>query len=610
MRGWIRRYPPLITFIVALLIMLVIMPSALNLPQANPSTVLEYAPIPPEDETPPQQEGSLSSLGLGSTDTLSEEGPGDIGPLPKTGLGENPIVKRCVGDPPRQTEDLNSPPCVPFFEGENGGATFTGVSKDEVRVVVYTDTFQTTGGDRGYETTPDPGTICDIDSPPDQPGNTACLNGEGTQDHGNVDVVRGMSKFFNERFQTYNRHVHLFLYWSGHGSGGKASVRRSEAQDILERIKPFAALDYTIWGNSNAFIEAMVKRHVTIYGSYAMVPNKTYRENAPYLWSFWPDIEHQASLFYDYVCKRVAPFNVGPTGNSEQAGKKRRYGLLSTSDVNYPGQRQFAELMEAKLRKGCPNGAEVDIAGEYSYPRNAFETDTHPDAISRAQENIQRMQTDGVTTVLWLAGYETNHSKAAQAAGYFPEWVVAGDILNDQTEEAGGQEPEAWKYARILSNQLREDKTADIPCRQAYRESDPYATTNQTINACAVYRSFFMLFRGIQVAGPFLTPTAVDEGNHALPRTESKNPYIASCYYDPGDFTCVKDAQESWFDPSQPDPNGAINSMGCWRMSDYGLRHIAGTWNQANSAFGDPATAPCNSVSDFAVTQNLFGPAG
>jgi hypothetical protein len=609
-RAWIRRYPPLITFVVALLIMLVIMPSALNLPQANPTTVLEYAPIPPEDETPPQQEGSLSTLSLGTSDTLATEGEGDIGPIPQPGLGENPIVKRCVGDPPRQTEDPNSPPCVPFFEGENGGRTYTGVTEDEIRVAVYVDTFQTTGGDRNYETTPDAGLICDIDSPPDQPGNTACLNGEGSQDHQNVDIVRSFSKFFNDRFQTYNRHVHFFVYWSGHGSTGTASVRRSDAQDILERIKPFAAIDYTIWGNSEAFIESMVKRRVTIYGSYSMVPNEIYRDNAPFLWSFWPDLEHQVALFHDYVCKRIAPFPVGPTGNSADAGKKRQYGLLSTTDAQYPGQQKFAELMEARLRRGCPNGAEIDIVGEYTYPRNGFETDTHPDEISKAQENVQRMSADGVTTVLWLSGYETAHSKAAQTAGWLPEWVVAGDINNDQAEEGTGQDPNAWRYARIMSNQLREDKHADIPCRQAYREGDPYASDAQTINSCVIYRSFFMLFRGIQVAGPFLTPDAVDEGNHALPRRESSNPFIAACYYDPGDFTCVKDSQESWWDPTAPEANDALGEMGCWRMNEGGVRHTAGNWTQANTAMKNGAGDPCNAAGDFSINQNPFGPAG
>src|SRR5439155_17384244 len=51
-------------------------------------------------------------------------------------------VRRCVGDPPRQIEDPQSPPCVPYWQGDNGGATSKGVTADEIRIAVpkMTDT--------------------------------------------------------------------------------------------------------------------------------------------------------------------------------------------------------------------------------------------------------------------------------------------------------------------------------------------------------------------------------------------------------------------------------------------------------------------------------------
>ncbi|MEX2537782.1 MAG: hypothetical protein WD646_03925 [Actinomycetota bacterium] len=610
-REWLRRYPPLVTFVAAVLIMLVIMPSALNLPQANPTTVLEYAPIPPEDEDPPpQSEGSLSSLGLGTSDTVTTEAGGLAGDIPLPGPpGEAPIVKRCVGDPPRQTEDLNSPPCVPFFQGDNGGTTWRGVTKDEITIVVYVDgNTLLLGGDGGAETSPGAGTICDIDSTPNDPDNAGCINGEGTEDHFNVAIVRTLAKYFNDRFQTYNRRAHFYIYWGT--LGGSTTDKRSDAQDLFEQLRPFAVIDYSVFGEAEAFIEAMVKRGVSVYGSYALLENRIFRENAPFLWSFWPDVEHQVALFHDYVCKRVAPFPVGHTGVAEDRGKERKYGFLSTTDPLFEGQQAFAKLAKARLRRGCPNGAELDVVGEYTYPRDNFSTDTHPDAIAKAQENIQRMQADGVTSILWLGGYETAHSKASNSAGWFPEWIVAGDVGNDQTEEAGEQDETAWQYARIMSNQLREDKTADVPCRQAFREGNPTGSSADEVASCGVYRSFFMLFRGIQVAGPFLTPDAVDQGNHTIPRRESDNPYIASCFFDPGDYTCVKDAQESWWDATAPDPNNNVGQRGCWRMSDGGQRHLAGRFVQADGAFKRGPNVPCNAPTDNTSNINPYGPAG
>src|SRR3954466_4463963 len=75
---WARRYPPLLSIIVALVIVFAVLPSSLNLPQTNPTQTLEYAPVPPDkkDQTPPQQ-GNLSSLGLAGSASI--EGDGAIG---------------------------------------------------------------------------------------------------------------------------------------------------------------------------------------------------------------------------------------------------------------------------------------------------------------------------------------------------------------------------------------------------------------------------------------------------------------------------------------------------------------------------------------------------
>jgi hypothetical protein len=71
-------------------------------------------------------------------DALGGEGEGapPLPPLPG-GKGVNPSNKRCVGNPPRQTEDPTSPPCVAFFDGDNFGSTYQGVTGEEIRVLIY-----------------------------------------------------------------------------------------------------------------------------------------------------------------------------------------------------------------------------------------------------------------------------------------------------------------------------------------------------------------------------------------------------------------------------------------------------------------------------------------
>ena len=66
---WARKYPPLLAMALAVLIAVAVLPSALNLPQANPTETLEYAPVPPSDDDPPPPPaaGNLASLGLASS---------------------------------------------------------------------------------------------------------------------------------------------------------------------------------------------------------------------------------------------------------------------------------------------------------------------------------------------------------------------------------------------------------------------------------------------------------------------------------------------------------------------------------------------------------------
>ena len=97
------------------------------------------------------------------------------------------------------------------------------------------------------------------------------------------------------------------------------------------------------------------------------------------------------------------------------------------------------------------------------------------------------------------------------------------------------------------------------------------------------YRDYFMLFTGIQVAGPNLNPTTVEEGFQSLPRIVSDNPYKASCYFEVGDYTCVKDAMEEWWDPDRNAPGDSV--PGCWRMRNAGKRFIPGSWPRDDDVF-------------------------
>jgi hypothetical protein len=104
------------------------------------------------------------------------------------------------------------------------------------------------------------------------------------------------------------------------------------------------------------------------------------------------------------------------------------------------------------------------------------------------------------------------------------------------------------------------------------------------------------LFTGIQVAGPRLTPESMEKGFRAIPSIQSKDPYVPACFYEPGDFTCVKDATYMWWDPDAEtrDRLSGAPTQGCWRMREDGLRYLRDGWPRENVPARQQPADPCN----------------
>jgi hypothetical protein len=179
---------------------------------------------------------------------------------------------------------------------------------------------------------------------------------------------------------------------------------------------------------------------------------------------------------------------------------------------------------------------------------------------------------------------------------WYPEIVMAGDLTNDLGGPATFQDQTAFRHAWLVTQQLREDKRDDVPCKNAFREGDPFGSQDDEGRSCDLYRSFFMVFRSVQVSGPFLTPDAVDQGNHAVPKLPSGDPYTAACFFDAGDYSCVKDSHEEWWDPDAPDPDNDPGEKGCWRMVNEAKRYLAGTWEGTDKDVFKNPKDPCNNV--------------
>ncbi|HEX9888729.1 MAG TPA: hypothetical protein VGA69_04585 [Nitriliruptorales bacterium] len=587
------RYPPLTGALIAVLLAVFVLPSSLNVPQSNPTQTIEFAPVPPEDEQPPPPEtGDVNALGLGSSSTApSGDAPGGDGrggaelppvPVPE-GVGERPVTKRCVMTPtgPRQTEDPMSPPCVAHFEGDNGGATYRGVTREEVRVVIYLDPSTTSGTESDSAESSQRGCV-DLGK---EPGGSETITPK---------YMRVFQQYFNFRYQTYGRSAHFWVCFASSNDDGTRTPehRRADAADHLANVDPFAVIMSQIRnGLEDAYVDPMASAGVLVFGSASgSRPAEYFRRFPGLVWSYLPSVEEQARLYATYVCTKVLGHPVVDSGNDAWNGGSRTFGWLQTTDQTKPNLLRFAEVAREPI-EGCG----VVFADEATFP-NAGQINQArggDPAANYARANMASFQRNGVTTILWPGGYETDHGKAAQTLGYAPEIIVAGDGLLDGTVGGSYQNQGFWSHAWTATQQVRVVGGGEDPCRRALRETYPEAGEGDMTRICSFpyYRDLRQLFTGIQVAGPNLTVGSVDQGFHAIPGVPSDDPQVAACFYNPGDYTCVKDGTSEFWDPQ------GTATGGCWRMVEGGRRYLADEWDRGNIDARAGADDPCNEYS-------------
>src|SRR5687767_6262187 len=130
------RSVPLLYGAVAVSLVAVIVSIAIVLEPTTAPNVAEFAPQAQEqiDESPSQQARQFESNDARCLSGLicDQEGRVLQNSMPST-TAAKARVRRCVGDPPRQVEDPQSPSCAPYWQGDNGGATSIGVTRDEIR---------------------------------------------------------------------------------------------------------------------------------------------------------------------------------------------------------------------------------------------------------------------------------------------------------------------------------------------------------------------------------------------------------------------------------------------------------------------------------------------
>jgi len=482
---------------------------------------------------------------------------------------------------------------VASFTGDNGGATYQGVSREEIKILLHLEGNYCDAGSRDNQCRPN-GKMFDMAKPLPE-------NNQGIYW---LEAAQIWQRYFNERFQTYGRFAHLFVSF---GTGQSAEEARSDAAEDYNRLKPFAVVVQDApYQASLPYVDLMVRKGVLAFGIGSQLTEELFRRGAGKLWTYWPSVEGQARQFVDYVCTKVVPFPASFGGNDGAPdarlhnGQPRRLALLYVNNQTQAAKKRFTALAREGIARCGGN-----FVSEGTFPQSGFIC-CSPENNQAAVENMTRFRSEGVTTIIWPQGFSPEQSQAAGKQGYFPEWILAGDRQQEELVPTKYQDPSVWRHAVVVTNVPMTGPVRTQICYQAIREVSPEYLDRDSSIPCRLYEDFRQLFIGIQVAGPKLTPASLEKGFRAIPNRPSGSPTVPACFYSPGDYTCVKDSIAQYWDSAATSTYSS--STGCYRVPQGARRFLPGDWPETDVIAERSPSDKCNGYTSGRTIDPSPGP--
>jgi hypothetical protein len=532
----------------------IIVPLAITASPSNPPAIAEFAPeaLQQIKEAPKQQGSTLGNGPLGEGGSGILPSPSALAALLPTPSPPLISVRHCIGTTGslRQIEDPQSPPCVPFFNGPNGGSTWKGVTGNEITVAV--------------------------------------ANGEDPR------LEQDLINFFNHRFEFYGRKLKLVHYNPADACADPAnavcgqpttpSQQQADAQLVDEKLHAFADLGYREagFGTTFSFYDALATRQIlSVQDNLTEEPRSDQAhltQYAPYEWNFVQTPDQIQRNLADLDCNELAGKKPIWAGSAiSQTAPKRVFGLVHAESPDGTASVDTKPLSEGVKRCGV----------------TMVEEGIQENSPNTAKLAIVDMQKQGVTTVVCICHQGNVFSELmpqATSQGYYPEWMLQHYMRQDDEGAAYTYPPDQAVHFFGLRVHNKIQLAANTPYGWAVHEEDPsYGVTGEFD---ALYLNLLVLASGIQMAGPHLTPQTFEDG---LFRTRFPNPgadgppwYQARVGFGPGNHSMEQTEVRVWWSNSGQGTGEGRSETWCY--VDAGRRYGIGEWPAEDPAFFTP---PC-----------------
>jgi hypothetical protein len=483
-------------------------------------------------------------VAVGPDTTEATNGTGDAD------MGDASDAPDCDPDTGRiMVPSIYAPNCVPLWpEGaDNGGATYQGVTADEIVIAFY-----------------DPETSPEVLDARERTGVTV------PGDEELLENRRRLVGAYNDLFETYGRTVRVEVVYAS-GSSSDEAAARADAIYIAEEVGAFASIGGP--AGTNAFADELAERGVMCLCT-ASQPIENYLNWAPYVWSGLMSSTQGYVHRADFIANRLAGRPAQYAGDPAFQERERTFGLVwyETADGAYAdGVRFFEERLAEN---------DITLTASLAYIAGG---PTEEDA----QQIITRLKADGVTSVVFAGDpfMPQNLTRQATEQDYWPEWIITGSVGTDNSNLARLYGQDQWANAFGISYLLP-------PVNPDYTQREGNLVSWHLGEELSSYPNIFdwgRLFTGIHLAGPNLTPETFRDGMFSFLPTWGLTTEFGVSYgvdlWEWDDYLAADDVTLIFWDPEAVDPRTDAGDLGMYRYLDGAKRYLPGEVGATTTQF-------------------------
>jgi hypothetical protein len=389
-------------------------------------------------------------------------------------------------------------PCEAMFTGNNGGATYNGVTGDTITISVRHDS--------------------DASGP-----NAAAVQAEAQAAGGDSfdmqeQAARMLTNYFNKTFELYGRQVKI-VDFNGQGnstqeaqSQGQAAAC-ADADAVATTVHAFGDINYgAAMQESGPFSACAARYHVYVPIGAPYFSDTNFQKWDPYVWNLTMNCSLISREEAEAIGKELVPYPAkwaGSDGGVPLNGMQRKFATYVPNNPDYQDCTNTAKgILQSQY------GLSPSRADQYNY---ALDVSTFPEDAQRA---VIQFAANRDTTVI-LACDPISPIFLTQDAfnqNYHPEWYDIGVALTD-TDNWGQlwSQPEVAGHLFGLSEngstqtQLDPNGEAALTWKAASGKDMGKDTTIPII-----YAELLSMFDELQAAGPILTPANIAAGTRKL----------------------------------------------------------------------------------------------